>query len=264
MRSTTESFIVKEKKENIGFITLKNPKKQNAMNAQMLREIIAALNDFKTAKIAVVIIRARKGVKVWSSGYDISELPKAQKEHLGYENPLEPLLLAIEEYPGPVIAMVHGSVWGGACDLAITCDMIIGDPTCTFAITPAKIGIAYNASGVLHFINRVGMNIAKEMFFSALPLDAHRAQRCGMLNHLVSTESLESFTLDLAEKIACRSRLSIAVMKEQFRILSEANPISPYAFERIQSLRRDIYNGDDYEEGMRAFLEKREPDFKGK
>ncbi len=264
MRVTTESFIMKEKKGNIGFITLNNPEKHNALNAQMLREIIAALDDFKTAKVTVVIIRAREGVKVWSAGYDISELPKAHREPLGYENPLEVLLRTVEKYPGPVIAMVQGSVWGGACDLAITCDMIIGDPTCSFAITPAKIGIAYNASGILHFINRVGMNIAKEMFFSALPLDAHRAERCGILNHLVSTESLESFTLDLAQKIACRSTLSIAVMKEQFRILSEAHPISPYAFERIQSLRREVYNSHDYEEGIRAFLEKRKPDFKGK
>jgi methylmalonyl-CoA decarboxylase len=261
MKSTTKSFILKEIKENIGFITLNNPEKHNALNAQMLREIIAALDDFKAAKVTVVIIRAREGVKVWSAGYDISQLPEAQKVHLGYENPLEVLLLTIQEYPGPVIAMVHGSVWGGACDLAITCDMIIGDPTCAFAITPAKIGIAYNASGILHFINRVGMNIAKEMFFSALPLDAYRAERFGILNHLVPTESLESFTLDLAQKIACRSTLSIAVMKEQFRILSEAHPISSYAFERIQSLRRKLYDSPDYEEGIRAFLERREPDF---
>lgn len=261
---TDESFIIKEKKGDIGWITLNNPEKHNALSDQMLKEIIAALEDFKITKVSVVIIRAQKGTKVWSSGYDISELPEAQKEYLGYENPLEVLLLTIEEYPGPVIAMVQGSVWGGACDFAITCDMIIGDPTCSFAITPAKMGIAYNASGVLHFINRVGMNIAKEMFFSALPIDAHRAERVGILNHLVSKESLESFTLDLAQKIASRSSLSIAVMKEQFRILSEANPISPYAFERIQSLRRKAYESPDYEEGIRAFLERREPDFKDK
>ncbi|MCX5835964.1 MAG: methylmalonyl-CoA decarboxylase [Deltaproteobacteria bacterium] len=263
MEPISESLIIKEVKETIGFITINNPRKYNALCATLLKQLIAVLEEFKTANIPVVVIRAPEGAKVWSAGHDISELPKTHRDPLGYENPLEIALRAVEEYPGPVIAMVHGSVWGGACDFVITCDMIIGDPSCSFAITPVKIGIPYNASGIMHFINRVGMNIAKEMFFSAQPVDAFRAEQIGILNHLVPIDSLESFTLDFAKTIASQSSLSIAVIKEQFRILAESHPITPYAFEKIQSLRRKVYDSRDYEEGITAFLEKRKPEFRG-
>jgi len=263
MEPISESLIIKEVKETIGFITINNPRKYNALCAALLKQLIAALDEFKTANIPVIVIRAPEGAKVWSAGHDISELPKTHRDPLGYENPLEIALRTIEKYPGPVIAMVHGSVWGGACDFVLTCDMIIGDPSCSFAITPVKIGIPYNASGIMHFINRVGMNIAKEMFFSAQPVDAFRAEQIGILNHLVPIDSLEIFTLDFAKTIAAQSSLSIAVIKEQFRILAESHPITPYAFEKIQWLRRKVYDSRDYEEGIAAFLEKRKPEFRG-
>lgn len=256
-------LIIVEVKENIGYITLNNKKKRNALSMAMLEEILTALEELEKNKIPVVIIRAPENAKVWSAGHDVSELPKTRRDPLGYENPLERVLRAIQKYPGPVIAMVQGGVWGGACDLVITCDMIIGDTTCTFAITPVKIGVPYNASGILHFINRLGINIAKEMFFTAEPVDAQRAAHWGLLNHLVPTEELESFTFNLAKKISSHSSLSIAVIKEQFRIISGAYPIVPDTFERIQALRRKVYDSHDYMEGIQAFLEKRKPVFTG-
>jgi methylmalonyl-CoA decarboxylase len=107
------------------------------------------------------------------------------------------------------------------------------------------------------------LNVAKEMFFSADPVTADRAERIGILNHLVPSERLLDFTMELANRIASRSALAISVIKEQFRILSSAHPIAPEAFERIQGLRRRVYDSHDYEEGIRAFLEKRAPDFTG-
>ena len=132
-----------------------------------------------------VIIRAAKGAKVWSAGLDITELPQPGVDPLSYGDPLEKMLREVERFPAPVIAMIEGSVWGGACDLAFVCDIIIGAPNVTFAITPAKIGVPYNSSGIMHFINVVGMHIAKEMFFTAQPVDAERALQIGIMNHLV-------------------------------------------------------------------------------
>jgi methylmalonyl-CoA decarboxylase len=256
-------FLDVKVEDNIGFICLNNPGKRNALSHGLVDELVQTLHDFKARKIAAVILRAPDGCSVWSAGHDIKELPETRRDPLGYHDSLEKLLRAVQKYPGPVIAMVHGSVWGGGCDLVITCDIIIGDETSTFAITPAKLALPYNATGILHFINRLGLNIAKEMFFSAEPIMAERARRVGILNHLVPSDQLLEFTTNLAKRIATRSSLAIGVIKEQFNLLAAAHPIAPDVFERIQGLRRQVYDSHDYSEGIRSFLEKREPVFKG-
>jgi methylmalonyl-CoA decarboxylase len=256
-------LIEKEIRGKVGLIVFNSPRRRNALSAELIGELELALQDFQEQKIVVAILKAAEGSDVWSSGYDVTELPRSRRDPLGYFDPIEKTLRAIQEYPGPVIAMVHGSVWGGACDLVMTCDIVVGDETCSFAITPARIGLPYNVSGILHFMNRLALNVAKEMFFTADPVTADRAERIGILNHLVPSERLLDFTMELANRIASRSALAISVIKEQFRILSSAHPIAPEAFERIQGLRRRVYDSHDYEEGIRAFLEKRAPDFTG-
>ena len=257
------NYILSEIKENVAYLTFNNPQKRNALSAELLSELFAGLEELERNKVPVVIIRAEKGAKIWSSGHDVKELPKSHRDPLSYYNPLEKILRKIQEYPGPVIALVQGGVWGGACDLIMTCDIVIGDSTCSFAITPVKIGVPYNASGILHFLNRVPLNLAKEMFFTAQPFDAERAKSCDILNHLVPSEELEDFVFQFARRLTSNSALAVAVIKEQLRILSDAHPVPPSAFERIQGLRRRVYDSHDYTEGIRAFLEKRPPVFKG-
>jgi len=256
-------LILAQQSESIGTITLNQPAKRNALSEPLVEEWLHALSNFEKNGIRAVVIRAAADAKVWSAGHDISELPQG-KDPLPYSDPLERLLRAIKRFPAPIIAMVHGSVWGAATDLVLSCDIIVGDETCSFAITPANIGLAYNTAGLLQFMRRLPLNLVKEMFFTANPVKAEEAANWGILNHLVLAAELEQYTYDLARQIATKAPLVVSTVKEQLRALTEAHPIPPEIFERIQELRHRVYQSKDYQEGINAFHEKRKPVFTGK
>ena len=257
------ALIRTERREAVGIITLDNARKRNALSRAMVEELIAALVGFGEQRLRVVILRAAAGSDVWSAGHDVSELPEGGRDPLGWDDPLRHLVREIENFSAPVIAMVEGSVWGGACETVFACDLIIAAPGASFAITPARLGVPYNIGGVLTFLNASSMRIAKEMAFTARPLSAERAERLGMVNHVVPSEELEDFCMAMANDIAANAPLSISVMKEQLRILAGAHMMSPQGFERIQGLRRLVYDSADYREGLAAFKEKRKPSFRG-
>jgi len=250
--------------DSIGTIVLNHPEKRNALSQALIADLLEALKAFRDQSARVIILRAPEGAKVWSAGHDVSELPQSHRDPLGWDDPLRQLIREIENYPAPIIAMVEGSVWGGACEAAFACDIVIAAEDATFAITPAKLGVPYNLSGLLTFMNVISLHVAKEMAFTALPVTAARAERVGIVNRVVPQQDLKQQTYDMAKQIAKNSPLSIAVMKEELNLLSNAYDLSPVMFERIQSLRRVVYNSRDYQEGIRAFLEKRAPTFTGK
>ena len=256
-------FIKTSISERIAVLTFNNDSKRNSLNINMLKEAEQAMDYFSDEDVRVVIIRSNPGVKVWSAGMDISELPDPGKDPVPYSHPVEKLMRKIEGFKAPVIAMITGTVWGGAFDLAVTCDMIVATPESTFAITPAKIGVAYNATGLTHFLNVVEMNTVKEMFFTAKPIDARRAYNLGIINSLVSKDEIEDFTFDMARDITKNSPLSIRVIKEQLNLLGKSRSLTADVFERINELRSCSYNSYDFIEGKSAFLEKRSAIFKG-
>lgn len=257
-------FVLHTIEDSIGTIVLNHAEKRNALSQALIADLLEALAAFRQQSPRVIILRAPEGTTVWSAGHDVGELPQSHRDPLGWDDPLRQLIREVENYPAPIIAMIEGSVWGGACEVAFACDLVIAAADATFAITPAKLGVPYNLSGLMTFMNVISLHVAKEMAFTALPVTAARAERLGIINQVVPRQNLKERTYDMAKQIAKNSPLSIAIMKEELNLLANAHDLSPLMFERIQSLRRVVYNSRDYQEGIRAFLEKRPPTFTGK
>jgi len=255
--------ILSEVRDSIGTITLKH-EKVNPLSKQLIDDLCAALEGMNSDAVKVVMLRAVKGAKVFSAGHDVRELPTNGRDPLTYNDPLRQAVRAIETHPAPVIAMVEGSVWGGGCELVMACDIIIAASTSAFALTPAKLGIPYNLSGTLNFLKVAGMHLLKEMLFTAQPIAADRLATAGVINYVVPPDHLEALTISVAKRISETSPLVHRILKEELRVLANAHPLNPEAYERIQSLRREVYDSSDYQEGIKAFFEKRKPVFQGK
>src|SRR5512143_1505007 len=178
------STILIDIRDFVGTITLCH-EKVNPLSKQVIDDLCEALESMKSGPVNVVILRAAKGAKVFSAGHDVRELPTNGRDPLTYNDPLRQAVRAIETHRAPVIAMVEGSVWGGACEMVMSCDLIVAGEDSTFAITPAKLGVPYNVSGVQNFLNSGGMPLCKEMLFTAEPTPVTRLVNQGIVSHAV-------------------------------------------------------------------------------
>jgi len=257
------TFIDYSNDNQIGTIVLNHPAKRNALSQSLIDEVLAAFDDSRQRNARAVILRAPRGSKVWSAGHDVAELPDAGRDPLGWSDSLRMLVRAIQEFPAPVVALLEGGVWGGACEVAMACDILVATPETTFAITPAKLGLPYNIGGLLTLLNIVPLPVAKEMLFTAAPIPASQALNLGIVNYILPADEIEDFVSEIIRNITANAPLAIAVMKEELRLLASARSITPELFERIQGLRRIVYDSRDYQEGLNAFRAKRKPQFEG-
>jgi methylmalonyl-CoA decarboxylase len=249
--------------EGIGTLTMNDRARRNALSRALTGELKAALDDFGAAKARAVILRAPAATKVWSSGYDVSELEDVVTDALGSSDGIRDLVRAIEDFSAPVIALLQGGVWGAACELAMVCDILVATPDVTFAITPARLGLVFNVSGLIALLRRVPLGVVKEMAFTAQSITAERAERLGIVNHVVHAAEIDGFCLDLGRQIAALAPLSIAAMKDELNILGDVVAFDPRTVERMQRRRRGVWGSADYREGTAAFRERRPPVFRG-
>ena len=235
---------------------MNDPARRNALGATMLQGLTAAFAQAAPAR--AVILRAAPGHKVWCAGFDINDL-HPNHDPLAQNGPLQALFHAIADCPAPVIAMLHGTTWGGGTDLALRCDIAIADPTCTLAFTPARLGLPYDPDGLLNVLLRANLSLAMEMFATADPIDANRAKAAGLLNHVIPEPDLEPFTTAMATRIAANAPLAITSAKRQLRALAAAMPLPPATLHHLLDSRRTALASEDFREGLAAFHEKRSP-----
>jgi methylmalonyl-CoA decarboxylase len=254
-----EPSLIVERRDAVLLLTINRPRVRNALDAKVSHEIAAALDELDAdAGLRVGVLTGAGGT--FSSGMDLKAFGAGERPVVEGRG-----LAGFAQKPPrkPLIAAVEGYALAGGFEVVLACDLIVATASATFALTPAKLGVPYNISGMLTFLHAANIRIVKEMAFTAQPIEAARAERLGMINYVVPAAELEAFTMGLARQISANAPLSIAVMKEQLRILGGAHPMSPQGFERVQGLRRIVYDSHDYQEGIRAFKEKRKPVFKG-
>lgn len=245
-----------------GWLTFRDAPRRHALSTALLQQMDAQLLQFATQQVPVVVLGSGIGEKVWSAGHDITELVD-EHDPLASGRPLEQVLRRVRHYPGVVIAMVSGSVWGGAVDLVMSCDLVIADHSASFTMTPANIGLPYSTSGLLRFFNNLPIHLLKEMFFCATPLTAEQACQCGVLNRLVTSQMLRTTAQEMAAIIVAKAPLAVQAVKEQLRILEDMHPVPVDAMERIAALRRAACESADMAEGVAAFMARRPPRFLG-
>lgn len=253
------AFVESKTDGSIATVTLTRADRLNSLNEEMIHELARTLHD-AAEQTRVIIVRAEPGVKVFSAGHDISEVPVGAPA-TQWDNPVEALLTAIPKLPVPVIAAVEGSVWGAATNLVIACDLVVATRHTTFAITPAKLGVPYFSQGLSMFARSLPLHVVKAMFFTATPLTAVDAHRYGMVHRLVADEAeLTIAAMEVAETIANLAPLTIRSVKLE---LAALDPLADVADQQTAHLRQLAWHSKDVLEGVQAFAERRTPRFAG-
>jgi enoyl-CoA hydratase/carnithine racemase len=242
----------------ISRLSLASPATRNAMSRAMW-EALPSICDRVAAdpSIRVLVVSGEGGT--FCAGADISEFedtyrtPESTKAVNAAVRAAQARLRAL---PKPTIAAIEGSCMGGGCGIALACDLRVAAEGARFAITPAKLGIAYSPADTRQLISAVGEAVAREMLLTARVLEAEEALRVGLVGRLVAPDQLEGEVAGLAEQMAALSPASQAATKAILNALSDPPPRSD-----LEGRFEALFQGDDFREGTCAFLEKRRPRF---
>jgi enoyl-CoA hydratase/carnithine racemase len=260
--------IILKKEGNIATIKMNRPDKMNALDTQMLREIIAAIDEVDRDDVIRVVILTGSG-KVFCSGADISEGGKASglagtsnEVRRNLRETFQSVALSLNRLEKPTIAMVNGAAVGAGCDFAFACDMRVGSEKARFRNGFVRVGLIPGGGGTWLYTRLMGLGRGLEFLFTGDFLEAEEAKRIGVLNRLVSADDLERETMDLAGKIAQNPPLAVQMSKVlAYKALDSDLEAALAMSAAYQAL---ALSSEDYREGVAAFTEKREAQFKGK
>ncbi|MDP6669051.1 MAG: enoyl-CoA hydratase-related protein [Candidatus Krumholzibacteria bacterium] len=238
------------------------PKALNALNFETLNELDRALDEIRSRESCSLLFLRGEGAKSFVAGADITELAKLDREQ-GVEVARrgQALFDRIELLPFPVIALVNGFALGGGCELALACDLRIASENAVFGLPEVKLGVIPGYGGTQRLSRLLGSGRALEMIFTGRMVPAPEALSMGLVNRVVPADSLEKAGKEMAEQILANSPRAIAAAKES--VLEGQQEKMGEALEIEARLFGNLCGGEEMQEGMAAFLEKRRPDFPG-
>jgi enoyl-CoA hydratase/carnithine racemase len=260
--------ILLKKENHIATLTMNRPDKMNALTRKMLLEMVEAVADVAQDKDIRVMILTGAG-KVFCSGADLSgggwEAGLAgTPNELNYNirTSYQKVSLGMQSMDKPTIAMVNGAAVGAGCDFAFACDMRVGTERSKFRNSFVKVGLIPGGGGAWFYTRLLGLGRGLEFMFTGDFMEAEEALRLGVLNKLVAGDKLESATMELAKKIASNPPLAVQMSKKLAYRALDVDLAT--ALEMAAPCQALALSSEDHREGVAAFMEKRDGNFKGK
>ena len=247
-----------EKNGEIAELILNRPDKKNALNRAMWDAIPDLMADAEHDKAIRIVVVHGGDANAFAAGADISEFG-ANGGGAGFRDAVFSTMHSIGDCIKPTIAMISGPCIGGGCGLALACDFRFADATARFGITPAKLGIAYGLYDTKRLVDAVGAAAAKDILFTGRIFGPGEAKDMGLIDRLVQEDALRKTTWEFAQQICENSQYSVRASKKTIQmILDGATDDTPETTAQFA----DAFSGEDFQEGTKAFLEKRKPNFK--
>ena len=254
------SSIVTEIHDNTGLIRINRPKAHNALNAAVMSELVSALQDYDADdNIGAIVITGNE--KAFAAGADIKEMVESSAVEMLIEDRIHSwdLVASIQK---PIIAAVSGWCLGGGNELAMACDMIVASESAKFGQPEIELGVIPGAGGTQRLARAVGKQVAMEMVLANRHLSAEEALRLGLILRVVPDAHYLDDALKLANEIAAKPPLATRLGKEMVNLAFET--ILSDGLERERRTFYFLFSTDDQKEGMRAFMDKRTPEWTGK
>jgi len=249
--------------EGIAILKINRPKVLNALNRTTLLEIQRALKELEKDPQVRVLIITGEGEKAFVAGADISEMaPMNPKEALEFSKLGHETLNLIEEFPSPVIAAVNGYALGGGLELVLACDIILASENARLGLPEVTLGICPGFGGTQRLPRLIGKARAKELIFTGEMIDAKKAYEFGIVNKVVPQDKLLDEAKEIARKIAKNGPLAVRSAKRLVEKGLETSLRNGEAME--MEAWANLFATEDQKEGMKAFLEKRKPEFKAR
>jgi enoyl-CoA hydratase/carnithine racemase len=252
--------------EAVARLTISNPERRNALDHEILEALAEVLPGLdRGVEIRCVVITGAG--EVFSAGYDIADIPEetfATDAEALVAHPFQAAMEAVSAHPYPVLAAINGHCLGGGLELAIRCDLRLCAMGAKLGMPPAKLGLIYGHTGLQKFIDVVGLARTKELFLTGRNLSAPRAVAIGLVHDTVLDSKLEITALELASEVAANAPLSLRGNKHAIETLNSYSRLTPEQERELIELRRSCFGSEDFREGIRAFAEKRKPEWRGR
>ncbi|WP_339748373.1 enoyl-CoA hydratase-related protein [uncultured Maricaulis sp.] len=247
-----------QRRGGVAELVINRPHTRNAFTQAMWAALPGLLGDIADDCRVLVVRGAGDG---FASGADISEFAEVYATPArgeAYSRQIAAALDALAAFPHPTIAMIRGACIGGGCALALACDLRFADESARFAITPAKMGLIYPFNDTKRLVAAVGAPMARDLLFSARKLDAAEALACGLANRVTSPAGLERLVADYVDQLLDMSPHSAELTKRMLTLVLAGQDGDD---DETKALFAGAFKHADFNEGYRAFLEKRKPDF---